>query len=100
MAMRDSKYNITQFDCSQTEQVPISLVPKSSESVSEARRSKPGISGTYNLIDRGENFGEFLESIGMSRSYLAYLKDMEEKLTVIEETTTNPNWTMILATSK
>ena len=100
MGMCFNKYNITQFGCSHTEQVPISLVPKSSESMSEARRSKPGISGTYNLIDRGENFGEFLESIGMSRSYLAYLNDMEEKLTVIEETTINPNWTMILATSK
>ena len=56
------------------------------------------ISGTYKLIKRDNNFGDYLESLGMSKSTATHLKDIEEKLTIIEETPTNPNWTMILST--
>ena len=58
------------------------------------------ISGTYKLTNRDENFGDFLESLGMARSHLNYLDKMEEKLTIVEGTKANPNWTMILTTGK
>ena len=76
------------------------MIIKLSNLLSEIRRPTIQISGTYRLTDRDDNFGDFLESLGMSRSYLTYLEDMEEKLTVLEGTRTNPNWTMILTTSE
>ena len=66
----------------------------------EPETTKIQISGTYKLIERGEHFGDFLESLGMSRSYLVHLEDVEEKLTILEETPTNPNWIIILSTSE
>ena len=92
----------------QEAKVPNSLVTNFSKLVSKLRRPTPQpgntnkipISGTYRLTYRDEHFGDFLESIGMSRSYLSFLENMEETLTVLEGTNTNPNWTMILKTSK
>ena len=85
---------------SQDAQIPSSLVTKLSNFGYELKKPTVQIGGTYRLTDRGENFGDFLESLGMSRSYLTYLENMEEKLTILEATNTNPNWTMILTTSK
>ena len=66
----------------------------------ETETNKIRISGSYKLVRRGDNFGDFLESLGMSRSYLDHLEDIEEKLTILEETPTNPNWTIVLSTSE
>ena len=40
------------------------------------------ISGTYRLAHRDEKFGDFLESLGMSRAHLTYLDKMDENLTI------------------
>ena len=58
------------------------------------------ISGTYRLAHRDEKFGDFLESLGMSRSHLTYLDKMDENLTIFEGTKSNPNWTMVLKTGE
>ena len=91
--------NISSF-FSQDTNTPDSLSEKFSHFFRELKRPTIQISGTYILTNRDKNFGDFMESLGMSRSQLSYLDKLEEKLTIVEGTKSNPNWTMILATSK
>ena len=94
--------NILCFNFASREpEAPQYLIAKMSRlGLPEPESNKIKISGSYKLVRRGDNFGDFLESLGMSRSYLVHLEDIEEKLTILEETPTNPNWTIILSTSE
>ena len=78
--------------------MPDSWVKRISTLLEEIDKPSVQISGTYRLTNRDEHFGDFLESLGMSRAHLTYLNKMDENLTIFEETKSNPNWTMILKT--
>ena len=74
------------------------MAERFSNLLEELEKPSVQISGTYRLTNRDENFGDFLESLGMSRAHLTYLDKMDENLTIFEETKSNRNWTMILKT--
>ena len=60
------------------------------------------ITGTYGLIKLDENFGDFMESLGKNKKSIYSLpKDkIVQTFTVIEETPTNRNWTMVIINSE
>ena len=86
--------NIYSYHFSQTE--PRSLILGN-------LRQNTQISGTYGLIKLDNKFGDFMESLGMQRKSSYYYLPKDEILqtfTVIEETPTDPSWTMVIINSK
>ena len=91
-------FHIYLIHLSQETEIPDYWEESYSNLLQEIKSRPVQMSGTYRLANRDENFGDFLESLGMSRAHLAYLDKMDENLTIFEATKSNPNWTMILKT--